>query len=226
MRLASEADQRRYREGGLSPMKEADACEALGRLLAEPRSNSMVASIEWDALKALLESRRQRPLLAELGSAKGQDSRTAATSAAQASTLPALLEAAVPSMREDVAVEFVQREVALVLGLGAPSTVPVTTGLFDLGMDSLMAVELKRRLERGSGRALPSTLTFNYPNVSALAGYLLRLLAPSATEPAPPSEVVPPGIAAAPAFDGSAELDELTDDELEARLRARLEQAR
>ena len=50
------------------------------------------------------------------------------------------------------------------------------TGLFDLGMDSLMAVELKRRLERGVGQPLPSTLTFNYPNVGALAGFLETVL--------------------------------------------------
>ena len=65
--------------------------------------------------------------------------------------------------------EFVSGEVAAVLGLDASQPVPLEKGLFELGMDSLMSVELKRRLERGAGRALPSTLTFNYPNVAALA---------------------------------------------------------
>lgn len=35
-------------------------------------------------------------------------------------------------------------------------------------MDSLMSVELRRRLEHGIGQVLPSTLTFNYPNIDAL----------------------------------------------------------
>jgi acyl carrier protein len=99
--------------------------------------------------------------------------------------------------------------------------VPLTTGLFDLGMDSLMAVELKRRLERGVGQALPSTLTFNYPNVGALAGFLdsvLHTVAPAAA--APEAAVVP-----VPTADDRA-LDELSDDELEQRLLARLEQMR
>ena len=42
-----------------------------------------------------------------------------------------------------------------------------------MGMDSLMAVELKGRLERSLGVPLPSTLTFNYPTIKALTDYLL-----------------------------------------------------
>ena len=49
--------------------------------------------------------------------------------------------------------------------------------MFDLGMDSLMAVELKRSLEAGTGLQLPSTLTFNYPTIRAMAGYLCRAFA-------------------------------------------------
>ena len=48
-----------------------------------------------------------------------------------------------------------------------------------MGMDSLMSVELKRRLENRSGLQLPHTVIFNYPNVRALAGYLLEELGPS-----------------------------------------------
>jgi acyl carrier protein len=56
--------------------------------------------------------------------------------------------------------------------------VDTSLGLFEMGMDSLMSVELKRRLEKRSMKQLPSTLTFNYPNIGALAGYLLKLIAP------------------------------------------------
>ena len=55
-------------------------------------------------------------------------------------------------MRGEMLIEFVRGEVAAVLGLDASQPVPVDTGLFDLGMDSLMSVELKRRLERGAGQ--------------------------------------------------------------------------
>lgn len=45
-----------------------------------------------------------------------------------------------------------------------------------MGMDSLMAVELRSRLQKRSGKPLPSTLTFNYPNASALTQFLEQLL--------------------------------------------------
>ena len=45
-------------------------------------------------------------------------------------------------------------------------------GLFDMGLDSLMALDLRSRLEAGVGRSLPSTLAFNYPTAVALAAFL------------------------------------------------------
>ncbi|MDJ0756200.1 MAG: phosphopantetheine-binding protein, partial [Ardenticatenaceae bacterium] len=47
---------------------------------------------------------------------------------------------------------------------------------FDLGLDSLMAIELKQQLEQGLGRTLRATLMFDYPMVEALTDYLLEHL--------------------------------------------------
>jgi len=224
MRLASSDDQRSYREGGLQPMAAADALDALGRLLGGTARQAVVAQVDWSALKALHEARRSRPLLSHLGIAP----RAAVVEAPRADSGPSLqarLEAAPPAMRHDLLVEFVRQEVASVLGLAGPAVVPIATGLFDLGMDSLMAVELKRRLERGAARALPSTLTFNYPNVGALARFLeTQLTVKPAAPPAPTA--APATVAEVEVPDADADLDSLSDDELEARLLARLEQTR
>ena len=48
-----------------------------------------------------------------------------------------------------------------------------TPGFFDLGMDSLMAVELRRRIEQGVGREIPVTLAMDHPRLSDAADYLL-----------------------------------------------------
>jgi hypothetical protein len=45
-------------------------------------------------------------------------------------------------------------------------------GFFHMGMDSLMAVQLKSRLENRLGKSLPNTLIFNYPTIESMAGYL------------------------------------------------------
>ena len=54
-----------------------------------------------------------------------------------------------------------------------PSEIREDAGFFDLGMDSLMAVELRRRIEQGVGHEIPITLVMDYPRLSDVAEYLL-----------------------------------------------------
>ncbi len=65
-----------------------------------------------------------------------------------------------------------------------PAKPDLKQGLFELGMDSLMAVELRSRLEAGLGQALPPTIAFDHPTIERLARHLLDLIAPSGAAPA------------------------------------------
>ena len=221
MRLASAESQRSFREGGLNPMPASVALDALRDLLRGPQAQAVVADIDWAVLKPLHEARRSRPFLSRLGA------RVVAAPAdvkAKASALIDRWQKAPADMRQDLLMTFVSGEVATVLALDRGEPVPLETGLFELGMDSLMSVELRRRLEQGVGQSLPSTLTFNYPNVSALATFINGQLQSSiaGAERTKPSAASPVPVAE-PA---TGDLDELSDEELEARLLARLERAR
>jgi acyl transferase domain-containing protein/NAD(P)-dependent dehydrogenase (short-subunit alcohol dehydrogenase family) len=46
---------------------------------------------------------------------------------------------------------------------------------FELGMDSLMSLDLRNRLQTDLERPLPSTIALEYPTIPELAGYLLSL---------------------------------------------------
>jgi acyl carrier protein len=52
-----------------------------------------------------------------------------------------------------------------------PSRIPVQTSLGNLGLDSLMGLEIRNRLERSLGLTLPATLAWTYPTIAALTIY-------------------------------------------------------
>src|SRR5213078_4923815 len=112
----------------------------------------------------VLEARARRPLLDAV--------RDGDSAGAELPAFRVRLEATVPEAREALVIDWLRGEVAGVLGRDAPGTVDLAQGFFEMGLDSLMAVELKRRLEKVTGLRLPRTLAFEFPNVEALARHL------------------------------------------------------
>ncbi len=232
MRLASDADRRSFAEAGMRPMDSASALEALARLGVHGPAQAAVASVDWAVLKPLYEARRPRPLFARMGAAAGPTATSPAAARVEPAALRERLDRAAPEDHLDVLRVFVSGEVARILGADDPDALDRHKGLFEMGMDSLMSVELKSRLERAAGVPLPSTLTFNYPNIEALTNFLEKEIAPSMSETAP-GPVVPPASAAASvssgpadALEGGIDLDELSEDALAELLAARLEEIR
>ena len=91
------------------------------------------------------------------------------------SAIGTLLQEAPQSERHAILLGIVCSEIAHVLRLGANAAPRKRDRLMDLGMDSLMAVELRNRLaSRLSLATIPATLIFDYPTPDAIAGYLLQ----------------------------------------------------
>jgi myxalamid-type polyketide synthase MxaE and MxaD len=99
--------------------------------------------------------------------------------------------------------------VARVLKL-APDRLDPARALGALGLSSLLAMELRNRLEAALSRSLPASLAFNYPTVSALVEHL-------AGEDATPRSAPGPGTPAAPAVE---EIAGLSDEEAMRALRS------
>ncbi|MET0237507.1 MAG: SDR family NAD(P)-dependent oxidoreductase [Kibdelosporangium sp.] len=81
--------------------------------------------------------------------------------------------------RGRMVLDLVRGQVAAVLGHDDMASIEARRGFTELGLDSLAAIELRNRLQTATGRRLPATLMFDYPNSQALAGFLLTELAPA-----------------------------------------------
>ncbi|MFT7465384.1 MAG: acyl carrier protein, partial [Pseudohongiellaceae bacterium] len=103
--------------------------------------------------------------------------------------------------------EFVGGQLARVMGFGSASQIDPEQEFVDMGVDSLLAVDLRNRLEAALARPLPATLLFDYPTLGALVSELM----------------VPEGGDATGAADEQtlmAEIDQLSDEEVERLLAA------
>ncbi|MET0406565.1 MAG: beta-ketoacyl synthase N-terminal-like domain-containing protein, partial [Cystobacter sp.] len=90
---------------------------------------------------------------------------------------------------------LVLETVSRTLGLPAGQLLEPGRGFHEQGLDSIMAVELRGRLQEALGLSLPATVVFNYPNVRALTAHLVSLVQEA---PAPVAETAgdsAPGVA-------------------------------
>ncbi len=223
MRVASAQDQSTITRGGLRQLHSDIALPILERLLASDAAHVVVADIDWQTLVPLYEARRSRPLIHALAVSHTRPARVARAPEAVAQRFIDRITTTAPAQRQQALEQLVRSEVAAALGFANGDTIPIDRGFFELGLDSLMSVELKRRLETAIGQSLPSTLTFNYPNVMALTAFLYESLFSVSTDAATP--------AASSSFTPGSprdvtEHDEMSDDELEAELIARLHRLR
>ena len=82
--------------------------------------------------------------------------------------LASLLGKAVPEARASILLEHVRTTTAAILGL-RDELPPGDAPLREIGLDSLMTVELRNALATACGVRLPATLVFEHPTCAALA---------------------------------------------------------
>lgn len=81
-----------------------------------------------------------------------------------------------PEERLDALTHDVRKEAARVLSLASLASVPADRNLKELGLDSLMALELRNNLGRRAGFALSASLIFEHQTPRAIARFLLTQL--------------------------------------------------
>jgi len=163
--------------------------EALARAIRMQTSEVAVLPVVWEKFLQLFPRGQEPAMLAEIvREVRGRSGAEEAGLGAR-EFLAKLAEAPAPQ-RRGMLIDHIRTQIAAVMGMASPDEVPANRGIFELGMDSLMALELRNRLQAELGQPIPATLVFEHPTIEALSDYvlraILRLEAPEKAEAAAP----------------------------------------
>jgi myxalamid-type polyketide synthase MxaB len=177
--MAAAAESRPSRgpaRGGVRWITPERGRALLARVIREPGAQVGVLSIDWSSLAAATPAPARPSLLAELLDG-GPGPRPSAASAP--GQLRAQLLTAAPTERPRLMVAALREHLAAVLRTPAEG-LDTEESLTQLGIDSLMAVELKNRIETELGLPTPVGDLLEGPSLSGLAASLCRKLGESA----------------------------------------------
>ncbi len=208
--VARDDRERRIRLQGVGVMTPVEGIAALECALESGQAQVAAAVIDWERLRGRRAGAAAHSLLTDvLGVA-------AAPVAPAGPGLRQRLAEAPAARRAPLLAAHVAARVTRVLGL-ADGSLDLHRPLNEMGLDSLMAVELRNQLKMDLklGTPLTATLVFDHPTVEAIAEFLVGdvLALTPAPEPATP-ELAP--------VDAIGHIEQLSDDEVDRLFAARL----
>lgn len=159
----AEQDRQRMQKQGISLIRAEQGIAALD--VVNPQQQVMIAPLNWSQFN---QQRQHQPW--PLITAFQQHP---VASVALEQNMVAQLEHLPQFKRKSALLVAIKQQVATILALPDPASIDPKQGFFDMGMDSLTAVELRDVLQKQCQCQLPATLTFKCPTVQALSDYLI-----------------------------------------------------
>jgi acyl transferase domain-containing protein len=220
------------RARGFDAMATAPALDALEWAMAQRRPVVAIVPVAWPRFLERLPTGSPASLFSELAAAAATSATTSATTPAaggadtnDAAQRRAELERASRGDRRLLLRRHVAEEVAWVLRLAPGHAVDEELGFFQMGMNSLTTVELRRRVGKRLGLTVSATMVFDHPTVRGLAARIEKELFGESPDETPdaPKAVVAPTAAVAPARSDAElagaskdDVNRLLDQELDA----------
>lgn len=158
--------QNRMSKSGIGFISPNDGLTLLEELMKKPLSQVGVYNIDWKNIARLISQGDNKLFFEELLKNETEKQKN------KGSLITELSEIEI-GRRKAYLQKYIQSEIARVLHITDPKMIEPRLPLFDLGLDSFMAVELKNKLENSIDTTLSSSLLFNHPNLESIVNFLI-----------------------------------------------------
>ena len=169
----SSKERRRWASIGMGLIHPDQGAKALALAVGQESAQVMVLPMDWIAYQRRAAGFQVPPYLFEVVRKVGHPAGSPSVVHAQGDFLD-LLKRTDPEERRDLLFDHVKAQLVRALDISDSTAISPDQGITDMGMDSLMAVEISNRLKRSLKCNLPSTLAFEYPTLNILTDYLAQ----------------------------------------------------
>jgi NADP-dependent 3-hydroxy acid dehydrogenase YdfG/acyl carrier protein len=152
---------------GIDAMAPRLSLQLLETLMGQEQTQVAIAQVNWSKFFQVEPAAALSPLFSE------QIRNAPAAMPAEETELYKVLRALPQVERADALMSFLSDLITKALKLPGNERLAPKQGLFELGLDSILALQLKSQLEVSLGQSFRATLFFTYPNIESLADYLL-----------------------------------------------------
>jgi phthiocerol/phenolphthiocerol synthesis type-I polyketide synthase C len=167
--LATRREQLRHlAQHGVEAIPPADGIRTLSHLLEVDATQLAVLRVDWAQWRTGLRPGATPSLLTDLNSESPE--RKGATAGPEGGLRDGLRRAG-SEERQRLLETYLRDQVAIKLGL-APSRLDIEQPLSQLGVDSLVATELRTQMDRDLGIVVPVVELLDGPSIAKLAGWL------------------------------------------------------
>ncbi len=178
--VQSTAGSEKVLSSGFLTLAPNEALQYLEQALLLNHSQIAIVKANWSQLKNTYSVHHEQPLF---------DLLVPNATFTENASVPLLLNQLneMPAWnRAEALSDYISQQVCALLEISDSTTLDFGRGFFDFGMDSLMAVALRSRLEQQLGCKLVASTIFDFPSVNQLTKYLMSLIF---TEAQPSQEI-------------------------------------
>ena len=158
---------------GVGRFSSKTGIQLLEYLLHEDNPHVVALSVDWPKYLQYIYSDSETPPIFQNLAGREAIAKVAPDRNKEPSPgLLSRLASVTVNRKMKILTDHVHSESVRILGLDQSDMLDLEKPLHDIGLDSLMAVELRNALSRAFERSLPATLLFDYPSIKTVSSYL------------------------------------------------------